>query len=97
LRQLLVNLDGGKGFHQVVIGSSDERSLQVSHTWLRHRQHNDPGIFDRLLAQPGYKVQAIYLAQCPIDQHKVRSTHRAQDIHSLLTIVGFGYFKPTHG
>jgi hypothetical protein len=50
LCQFLVNLEGREGFHQVIIGSSDERTLQLSHAWLRHNEHHNPGIFDSFLA-----------------------------------------------
>src|ERR1700748_376887 len=97
LCQLLINLKRREGFHQVVIGSSDERTLQLSHAWRGNGKHYHPGIVDRFLAQAGYKLQAVYVVQTPIDQDKVGGTHRSQDIHRLLTVAGFCYFEAAHG
>ena len=77
LRKLLINLQGGKGFHQVIIGSSDERSVHLSHTWLRRYQHNDPGIFDRLVPQTSDELQSVYLVGNPIYQYEIGCTHAA--------------------
>jgi hypothetical protein len=75
LCQLLIDLQGGKGLHQVIIGSSDERSVQLSHTRLGRHQHNDPGVFDRLVPQTSDELQAIYLVWNPIDQYKIGCAH----------------------
>lgn len=77
LRQLLIDLQGSKGFHQVIISPGDESSIQLSYTWLGRYQHEDPAVFDKFMTQTGYELQAVYLMRNPINQYKIGCPHDA--------------------
>jgi hypothetical protein len=97
LRQLLINLQGGKGFDQVIVSSRDECSIQFPYAWLGRHQHYDPGVFDQFVAQMGDEFQAISLVGNPIHQYKIGRTHSVYNLNGLLKIVCFGNYEPTHG
>jgi hypothetical protein len=97
LCQLLINLQPGKGFYQVIIGASYERSMEFARARVGRREHNNPGVFDRLMTQTSHELQAVYFVNPPINQDQIRGTHHAENIHGLVTIVRFGDFEAAHG